>query len=103
MAKFALVVVLVNSGFSEDVMNCAREHGVMGGTILHARGSGTKEMEKKYGIVITPDKEMIMMLVNEEIEEEVLNAIYKEIGLGTMGQGIAFSLPVSDVVGLKFE
>lgn len=101
--KFELILVLVNSGFSDVVMNAAREEGARGGTIVHARGTGTADMEKKYNIVITPDKEMIMILVNESIKDQVLSAVYKAAGLGGDGQGIAFSLPVDDVVGLKFD
>ncbi|MBR0440022.1 MAG: P-II family nitrogen regulator [Bacilli bacterium] len=101
--KFEVIIAFVNSGFSDLVMNAAREEGARGGTIVHARGTGTAEMEKKYNIIITPDKEMIMILVNQAIKEKVLSAIYKAAGLGTDGQGIAFTLPVEDVVGLKFN
>ena len=103
MDKFECIIVLVNSGFADVVMNAAREEGARGGTIIHARGTGTADMEKKYNIVITPDKEMIMILVNDKIKDKVLAAIYKAAGLGSDGQGIAFSLPVDDVVGLKFD
>lgn len=103
MAKFELVITLVNTGFADQVMNAAREEGARGGTIVHARGTATKEMEKKYGVIITPDKEMVLILVNSKIKDKVLSAIYKEVGLQTSGQGIAFSLPVEDVVGLKFD
>lgn len=99
--KFELIVILVNSGFSEIVMDAAREVGARGGTIVRARGTGTKDMEKRYNIVITPDKEMILILVKETIRDQMLSAIYKAAGLGTDGQGIAFSLPVNDVVGIK--
>ena len=99
--KFELIVVLVNSGFSELVMDAAREVGARGGTIIRARGTGTKDMEKRYNIVITPDKEMILILVKETIRDQMLSAIYKAAGLGTNGQGIAFALPVNDVVGIK--
>lgn len=101
--KFEVILCLVNSGFSDTVMNAAREEGAHGGTIIHARGTGTKEMEKKYGIVITPDKEIIMILVKSSIRDAVLSAVYHVAGLGTEGQGIAFSLPVESVVGLKFD
>ena len=100
---FEVILVLVNSGFSETVMNAAREEGAHGGTIIHARGTGTKEMEKKYGIIITPDKEVIMILVKSTIRDAVLSAVYHAAGLGTDGKGIAFSLPVESVVGLKFD
>ena len=49
------------------------------------------------------DKEMIMILVRDDIKENVLSAIYKAAGLASRGQGIAFTLPVNDVVGLKFD
>lgn len=103
MSKFELVIVLVNAGFAGVAMDAARECGARGGTIVHARGTGTKEMEKKYNIVITPDKEMLLIVVNADIKDNVLAAVYKAAGLATDGQGIAFSLPVDDVVGLKFE
>lgn len=101
--KFELIVTLVDQGFSEVVMDAAREEGARGGTIVHARGTGTKAMEKKYGLVITPNKEMVMILVDAKIRDKVLSAIYKQAGLNTSGKGIAFSLPVEAVAGLKFD
>ena len=41
-----------------------------------------------------------MMVVEKEIRDNVLNAIYREMGMAKAAQGIAFSLPVSDVAGL---
>ena len=98
-----IVIVIVNEGFSDVVMNAARDNGARGGTIAHARGTGTKEFEKKYGIVITPQKEMIYILVNTEIRDQIMSAISKVAGTDTNAQGIVFSLPVSNVSGLKFE
>jgi len=99
--NYQFIVAVVNIGFSQVVMNAAREAGAKGGTIAHTRGSGTPEIEKKYGIIITPDKEMIMILVEKSISDNVMSAIYKAAGLATRGQGICFALPVDDVVGLK--
>ena len=101
--KYEIIIVIINEGFSDVVMNAARESGARGGTITHARGTGTKEIEKKYGIVITPQKEMIYILVNTKIRDQVMSAINKVGGIETNGQGIIFSLPVSDVSGLKFD
>ena len=101
--NFEIIIGIVNEGFSEVAMNAARDAGARGGTITHARGTGTKEMEKKYGIVITPQKEMIYILVNSKIRDEVMTAMNKAVGTDTNAQGIIFSLPVSDVSGLKFE
>lgn len=101
--QYEIIIVIINEGFSDVVMNAARDNGARGGTITHARGTGTKEMEKKYGIVITPQKEMIYILVNSKIRDDVMSAINKVAGTDTNAQGLIFSLPVSDVSGLKFE
>ena len=100
---FELIIVICNEGFSEIAMNAARDNGARGGTITHARGTGTKEMEKKYGIVITPQKEMLYILVNSKIRDDVMTAITKVAGNDTNAQGIIFSMPVDNVSGLKFD
>ena len=103
MAKFELVIALVNTGFSEVVMEAAKEAGARGGTVVHARGTAGKDISKKYGIVITPDKEMVMIIVSHKITDNVIQEIYKRAGLATDGQGIVFSLPVDNIAGLKLE
>lgn len=101
--KHEMIIVVVNEGYSDTVMNAAREAGARGGTITHARGTGNAEIEKKYGIIITPQKEMIYILVEDNIRDTVMSAINKVVGIDTKGQAIIFSLPVSNVSGLKFE
>lgn len=101
--KFEVILTLVNTGFSDVVMDAARSEGARGGTVINARGTADKHLEKKYGVAITPDKEVVLIVVDEKIRDGVLSAIYKAAGLDTNGHGIAFSMPIDDVVGLKFE
>ena len=95
-----VIFAIVNAGFAEDVMEVAREQGVRGGTILNARGVLKEEAAAFFGITLHADKEILMMVVEKEIRDKVLNAIYKEMGMAKKARGIAFSLPVSDVAGL---
>ena len=44
---------------------------------------------------------MVMILVPVKIKDDVLHALYKAVGLKTPGQGIAFSVPVDNVIGLS--
>ena len=99
--KYEVIICIVNSGFSEEVMNAARELGARGGTVIRARGTANLEAEKKWGIAIQPEKEMVMILVESKIKNDILHALYKSVGLQTPGQGIAFSMPVDSVVGLS--
>ena len=95
-----VIFAIVNSGFAEDVMDVAREQGVRGGTILNARGVVKENAAAFFGIALHADKEILMMVVEKSIRDQVLNAIYKEMGMAKKANGIAFSLPVSDVAGL---
>ena len=99
--NFEVIICIVNSGFSDDVMSAAREAGAKGGTVINARGTAREEAEKKYGIVFEPEKELIMILSEKKIKDDILHSIYRKVGLNTPGQGIAFSLPVDDVVGIS--
>lgn len=94
------ILCIVNSGFSDAVMDAARGAGARGGTVLHARGTASKDAETFLGITIHNEKEMVMILVSSDIKAAVMQALYKEVGLDTPGQGIVFALPVEDVVGL---
>ena len=95
-----VIFAIVNSGYAEDVMEIAREQGVRGGTILNARGVVKEEAAAFFGITLHQDKEILMMVVEKSIRDNVLNAIYKQMGMAKKAKGIAFSLPVSDVAGL---
>ncbi len=101
MAAYEVVFCIVNDGCSDLVMEAAKEAGARGGTVLHARGTANKEAEKFFHITIQPEKEIVMILVAAEIKDAVLHAIYRKAGLESEGQGIAFSLPVDDVVGMS--
>ena len=99
--KYEMILCIVNAGFSGLVMDAAKEAGAKGGTLLRGRGTANREAEEFFHIAIQPDKEIVMILVPEEIKDAVLKSIYKEAGLGTAGQGIAFSIAVDKTVGLS--
>ena len=99
--KFEMIFCVVNAGFSEIVMEAARDAGAKGGTVIHGRGTANKDAEEKFRITVQPDKEIIMIIVPEEIKDDVMNAIYNEAGLNTPSQGIAFSVSVNRAVGLS--
>ena len=95
-----LIICIVNNGFSDTVMEAAKEAGARGGTVLNARGTANKEAEGFFHIAIQPEKEVVMILVPLNVKDAVLHSLYEKAGLNTMGQGIAFALPVDNVVGL---
>ena len=101
--NYELIVCIVNAGFSQNVMEAARGAGAKGGTVLRARGTANPEAEEFYQISIQPDKEILWLIVPREIKDDVMHKIYQDAGLATKSKGIAFSLPVSNAVGLHEE
>ena len=95
-----VIFAIVNAGFAEDAMEVAREQGVRGGTILIGRGVAREKEAAFFGITIHAEKEVLMMVVEKDIRDNVLSALYKQMGMDKKAQGIAFSLPVTDVAGL---
>ena len=95
-----VIFAVVNAGFAEEAMDVAREQGVRGGTILNARGVAREKEAAFFGITLHAEKEILMVVVEKAIRDDVLNALYKRMGMDKKAQGIAFSLPVSDVAGL---
>lgn len=98
-----VIFAIVNSGFAEEAMDIARDLGARGGTILNARGVAREDAAAFFGITIHAEKEILMMVVEKTIRDGILHALYQRMGMGKQAQGIAFSLPVSDVAGLVKE
>lgn len=95
-----VIFAIVNAGFAEEAMEVARANGARGGTILGARGVAREKEAAFFGITLHADKEILMLVVEKTIRDNILNALYKEMGMDKKAQGITFSLPVSDVAGL---
>lgn len=98
--SYEMVFAIVNTGYSEEVMEAVKACGATGGTVINARGTANLEAEKFFGLSISSEKEIVMIIVDKKIKEDVLKAIYEKVGLSSPGQGIAFSLPVDEAVGL---
>lgn len=98
--NYEVIFAVVDEGFAEDVMNVAREEGARGGTIINARGVARADAAEFFGITLHTEKEIVMMVVPKTIKDNILNAIYKEMGMAKKAKGIAFSMPITDTMGL---
>ena len=95
-----VIFAIVNAGYAEVAMEVARDNGARGGTILNARGVAREDAAAFFGITLHAEKEILMLVVEKDCRDQILNALYKQMGMAKKAQGIAFSLPVSDVAGL---
>ncbi len=99
--KYELIVVILTEGQSDTVMDAAREAGAGGGTVIHAKGTGTEEVKKFMGVSLAKNKEMIYILAPTENKTAIMKAISEKCGKGKPAEAISFSLPVSAVAGIR--
>lgn len=98
--SYELILAIVNKGCTDLVMNAANKAGGRGGTITGARGTTNPELAQFYGFAFQPEKEIVFIVVQSDVKDAVMKRIYDEAGIGSQGQGIVVSLPISDAVGL---
>ncbi len=96
-----LIVVITNQGYTDKVMDAARAAGATGGTAIHAKGTGTELAKKFFGVSIAEEKEIVLILTREESRRDIMQAVIREAGMQTEAQSLVFSLPVSDLAGLR--
>ncbi len=96
-----LIVVITNQGYTDRVMDAAREAGATGGTAVHAKGTGTELAKKFFGVSIAAEKELIFILTRAEDRRPIMKAVMTRAGMGTEAQSLVFSLPVSGIAGLR--
>ena len=99
--KYELLVTIANQGHTELIMDAARKVHAAGGTVIHAKGTGTHLAQKFMGVTLVPEKEMIFIVVRKAQKNAIMKAIMDEAGTGTPAGAIVFSLPVTDTAGMR--
>ena len=94
-------MIIANQGNIELVMDAARSAGAYGGTVLHAKGTGTEQAERFMGVSLAAEKEMIFIVAKKEQKNEIMKAVMEKAGLKTKAKAVVFSLPVTDTAGLR--
>lgn len=100
---YNVIFTIVNKGLGEDVIDSASLAGANGGTILNGRGSGISEktgLLKVFNVDIEPEKEIVMILVNETICDNVVEKIRTDLKIDDCGNGVIFVQSVKRVYGL---
>ena len=96
-----LIIAIYQKGYTDVVMDAAREAGARGGTTLNAKGTvaGT---EKFFGISLAEEKEIVLIVSAAEQKKDIMKAIMQKAGVDTKAHAVVFSLPVTDTAGVRF-
>lgn len=96
-----LIVVIAEQGYTNLIMDAAREAGAYGGTVVHAKGTGVAAAEKFMGISLSEEKEIVYIVTKTEEKNAIMKAVMDKAGYESKAKAICFSLPVTDTAGLR--
>lgn len=94
------IYTIVEKGNADDVIEAAEKAGSRGGTVMHARGSGSEEARKVFNMLIEPEKEIVLIISEEAKTKDIVESIRKETQIEEEGKGIIFVTNVATTYGL---
>lgn len=94
------IYTIVEKGNADDVIEAAQKAGSRGGTVMHARGSGSEEARKVFNMLIEPEKEIVLIISEEAKTKDIVESIRKETGIEEQGKGIIFVTNVMATYGM---
>lgn len=101
--QFKVILASVKPDITDKVVDAAKETGATGATIIHARGTGIREAKSFFGLSLEAQTDIIMFLLEEHLVPKVLETIGNVGEFNKPGTGIAFVLPVDQVIGLESQ
>ena len=96
-----LIVVIAEQGYTNLIMDAAREAGAYGGTVVHAKGTGMAAAEKFMGLTLSEEKEIVYIVTKTEGKNAIMKAVIDKAGYESKAKAICFSMPVTDTAGLR--
>ena len=100
---FKLILSSVKTDITDAVVDAAKAAGATGSTIIPARGTGVHEAKTFFGLSLEAQTDIIMLLVEEKLVSKILEAIQTAGEFNKPGTGIAFVVPVEQVVGMESQ
>lgn len=102
---FKLIIAFVEDEKTDVVMDAAREAGATGCTVINsARGEGLKASKSFFGLTLTTQRDVVLLLVEQHLSRHILEHI-GQVGEfdEKPGTGIAVVIDVEDAVGVMHQ
>jgi hypothetical protein len=101
VAKYDMILALINQGHLDALMTAAKAAGARGGTVLHGRKCASDGEGKFFGIAPQLEKDIVAILTKHDMKNDIMRALTQACGLHTEAQGVVISMPVDEIEGLK--
>lgn len=99
-ASLCQLVVIINFGKGSKVLSTMKDCGITSGTILMCKGSNYNKMLDLFGLNDIR-KEMIFSICNTQLAEKAMQSINEKFSLKKKNTGLAFTIPVYQLIGVE--
>lgn len=99
--QHTLILVAVNYGYTDAVMDTARSCGAKGGTVIRARWAGSRTVEKFAGITLQDEKEILAIVASRKEQAHIMEEINRLHGLRSSPQAVVIGLPIDHMAKLN--
>ena len=98
-----LITVIVERGEADNAVKNALDAGAQGATISLGRGTGVRQRLGVLGLMIQPEKELVLIVTHRDITDTVFDAVVKAARLDEPARGFAYVQEVSRATGFVPE
>lgn len=98
---YELIATVISTDLSTPVMEAARKAGCHGGTLIKAREIGSDDGKKIFGLTLSQEKAILLILTPYSHKQPILRAICETVLRETGEHAVAFSLGVDEVEGIS--
>lgn len=88
-----LIVISVNEGYSEDVMQIARKAGATGGTVIKGRLADIERFAELGKTEIDGEREILCILAPLKTSKQIMEDVNREFGITSEANGVVFAIP----------
>lgn len=88
-----LIVISVNEGFSESVMQVARKAGATGGTVIKGRLADMEQFAEFANTEVDEERELLFILAPTKTGAQIMEDVNREFGISSAANGVIFAIP----------
>ncbi len=98
-SDYTAILVIVDKGKADKVIQISQNAGYYGGTVIKARGSADK-INRILDMIVEPEKEAVLMLKRSERANQLAVLLNDQLQLDQPNMGILVKIGISKAIGL---
>ena len=88
-----LIIISLNEGYADSVMQVARRAGATGGTVIKGRLADTAPVAELENTQIDEDRELLVILAPLKTSKQIMEDVNREFGINSKANGIITAIP----------